>query len=607
MAQTEQDTAHTFHIPVMGTGFTIDTPLKVARFGISSVISLVDDVLIEQMRAFHSEREGQPYEAISNGAEDARARRITAYLDLVAKLLARQMTTLRQSPFELGSEICKYFEMLPGTSSVRAQYDAMLQNADAQERAQQQAALRRRIQPGRVDVNIMTKLNRTVYRSGAPLPPQYNDAMAALRGFANSELESALVLSAGFNPRVYGYASEFEDFYPDESGYSRKQIILKVSDYRSAAIQGMFLAKRGLWVSEYRIESGLNCGGHSFPSQGLLMGPILEEFRKRREELHEKLHAAYCKALNRKDRMSMAVPRDLRITVQGGIGTAEEQAFLFSQYGVDGTGWATPFMLAPDVVSMDEEHLRKLEAAGPDDVYLSDSSPICVPFWNLHNSASEELRRKRILADRPGSPCAKGCLVTNCEFTKLPICHASNTYQKHKLKQLEEQVDEPLRERLRGLVVQKSCICHDLGGVATLQNGIDPNAAPAICCGPNIVNFTRRTSLEELVGHIYGRLSITAPSDRPHMFVAELRIYIDHLRKDLEKRALGLPMRGADYYEQFKANLEESVAYYRELAAQFLDETRDRFLADLQMLYEELESVVVATTDPKPLPAEIPV
>ena len=40
---------HSFHIPVMGTGFTIDTPLKVARYGISSVISLVDDVLIEQV------------------------------------------------------------------------------------------------------------------------------------------------------------------------------------------------------------------------------------------------------------------------------------------------------------------------------------------------------------------------------------------------------------------------------------------------------------------------------------------------------------------------------------------------------------------------------
>ena len=37
---------HTFHNPVMGLAFTIDTPVKVARYGISSVISIVDDILL---------------------------------------------------------------------------------------------------------------------------------------------------------------------------------------------------------------------------------------------------------------------------------------------------------------------------------------------------------------------------------------------------------------------------------------------------------------------------------------------------------------------------------------------------------------------------------
>ena len=59
-------TVHTFHIPVMGTGFTIDTPLKVARFGIDSVIQIVDDVLIEQMRKVHSLAAGEPYEEITD-------------------------------------------------------------------------------------------------------------------------------------------------------------------------------------------------------------------------------------------------------------------------------------------------------------------------------------------------------------------------------------------------------------------------------------------------------------------------------------------------------------------------------------------------------------
>ena len=69
--------------------------------------------------------------------------------------------------------------------------------------------------------------------------------------------------SAGMNPRLYGYIADFDDFYPSRME-NKKKIVLKVSDYRSAIIQGKFLAKKGLWVSEYRIESGLNCGGHVF-------------------------------------------------------------------------------------------------------------------------------------------------------------------------------------------------------------------------------------------------------------------------------------------------------------------------------------------------------
>ena len=45
---------HTFHIPVMGLAFTIDSPIRVAHYGISSVVSITDDELIEKMNAFYS-------------------------------------------------------------------------------------------------------------------------------------------------------------------------------------------------------------------------------------------------------------------------------------------------------------------------------------------------------------------------------------------------------------------------------------------------------------------------------------------------------------------------------------------------------------------------
>ena len=74
---------HQFHIPVMGTAFTIDTPLKVARFGIASVVSLCDDELCETMREHYSHLFGLPFSFISKDSDDYRAKRITAYLDML--------------------------------------------------------------------------------------------------------------------------------------------------------------------------------------------------------------------------------------------------------------------------------------------------------------------------------------------------------------------------------------------------------------------------------------------------------------------------------------------------------------------------------------------
>jgi hypothetical protein len=275
---------HSFHIPVMGTGFTIDTPLKVARYGISSVISLVDDVLIEQVRKFHCDRLGEPFEPIGAGEDDARARRITAYLNLVDGIVRRQSLALQAAPFEDGSEITRYFRMLPD-SPLKTAYEEMLVAPDGPEKERRQALLRPLAVPGSIDVNIMTKLDSDAYRGGQKLPPECADAMAALRGFARSALSSAIIFSAGINQRLYRYAATFDDFFADESGHFKKTIILKVSDFHSAEVQGKFLAKRGLWVSEFRIESGLNCGGHAFATDGHLLGPVLEEFKQKRPEL----------------------------------------------------------------------------------------------------------------------------------------------------------------------------------------------------------------------------------------------------------------------------------------------------------------------------------
>ena len=582
--------AHTFHIPVMGTGFTIDTPLKVARYGISSSISLVDDVLIEQMRKFHCLNENEPYEEISNKSNDPRARRITAYLNLIDRLVKRQVKELQNSNFEKGSEITKYYELLPDDAPLKKRYLEMLAMSDGSEKNALQDMLRVSAVPGSIDVNIMTKLDRDQYAKGEKLPPIYGDAMSALRGFAESTLSASMVFSAGINKRLYRYIAEFKDFFPDQHGEIKKKIILKVSDHRSSEIQGRFLAKLGLWASEFRIESGLNCGGHAFASKGFLLGVVLEEFKQKKKELLEKLTPMYRKALSAKGEFEERSPKGFRITVQGGVGTADEHNFLLNHYGVDSVGWGTPFMLVPEATYMDDINLRRLQDASEKDVYLSDASPLGVPFWNLRTSSSEDARRKRIEDGKPGSPCPKGFVGFSTEFTKKPICLASRAYIKTKLEHLpgEDHSPEALAI-IKEKILAKACICHELGGNATVPTGIDPSAASAVCCGPGIVDFSKIATLQEMVDHIYGRLSLLTSSDRPHVFIKELGLYIDYLRKEIDNFPVGLASNSASFLQGMRENLFKGIDYYQTLSSQLIEDSREKFLTELKKMKVALE------------------
>ena len=115
-------TKHTFHIPVMGTGFTLDTPLKVSPYGMDSVVSIVDDVLIENLRKTYCEKFELPYQAITNKIEDFRAKRITSYLNLLQELAEKKFKQIKDSTMETGQEIKTYLNMLPDTSALKEKF-----------------------------------------------------------------------------------------------------------------------------------------------------------------------------------------------------------------------------------------------------------------------------------------------------------------------------------------------------------------------------------------------------------------------------------------------------------------------------------------------------
>ena len=576
----------------MGTGFTVDTPIRIAKLGISSVISIIDDMLIEQMRKHHAERVGEPYEEITRKSENSRVRRIREYLNLVHRIVDKDMDSLRKSPFEPGSDITRYYEMLPD-STLKKDYRKMLREKDTKIRKRMQTELRKKAVPGSIDVNIMTKIDRNGARGNEDLPKGQSDALLALKAFADSTLNSSVIFSAGLNPRLYAYIANFADFFPNKLGEIKKRITLKVSDFRSGAIQGKFLAKKGLWVSEFRIESGLNCGGHAFATKGNLMGPILEEFKEQRVALREKLFEIYTKTLKKFNKIVPSSPPEVSLTVQGGIGTNEERKFLHRRYKVDTTGWATPFLLVSEVTNLDDDHRNRLAEAGDDDVILSDASPLGLPFWVLKNSAAVEEQNRLIDIGKPGSDCPKGFLISNSEFTKHHICSASRNFMRRKLDSLGSNgTSKKVLARQKELVLAKACLCRDLSAMATQNFNVKRNGKILICCGPGIINYHKKSTLEEMVDHIYGRKSLLIDSYRPHMFIKELSLYIEYIRKEVEQYTLELSNRTPKYFREFKENIKDGIEYYKTIVEEFIEEQRERVLSDLDAFSEEIDAIL---------------
>lgn len=562
--------AHTFHIPVMGIAFTIDSPLKVARYGINSVISIGDDILMEKLRKFYCEKYAVSYDEISIETKDHRAERITAYLNLIDLLITKQFEEMFSQSVEGKNELIHHLNLLP-ESELKLHYLNLLQEKNI--KSEDLDALRNILKKGSIDVNIMTKLDKENYFKGEKLPIEYNDAHAALRGFANSNLNSSIVLSAGLNPRLYTYLTQFNDFYPNADGHFRKKVVLKVSDYRSAHIQGQFLAKKGIWVSEFRIESGLNCGGHAFATDGLLLGTILDEFNRNKSELINSLKDSFLKALEAKGRSTNSDQLTFKLSVQGGVGTSQEQDFLLKYYSIDSVGWGTPFLLVPEATTVDEGTLQKLINAQEKDLYRSDISPLGVPFNNLRGNSKDEQKEMNELKGRPGSSCPKNYLALNKEFSDEALCTASRKYQYLKLKELENQnFSTEEFESKYAKIVEKSCICVGLGTSALLVNGLDTKVegeGVSVCPGPNMAYFSQIATLKEMVDHIYGRVSLNLRKDRPNMFIKELELYIDYLLTKINESISECKIDSIKKLSTFSINLQEGINYYRGLRDQF--------------------------------------
>jgi hypothetical protein len=286
----------------------------------------------------------------------------------------------------------------------------------------------------------------------------------------------------------------------------------------------------------------------------------------------------------------------MKITVQGGIGTANEDAFLLDYYQADGTGWGSPFLLVPEATNVDEETLNQLATAEKDDYFLSNASPLGVPFNNFKKTSAEHQRVKRIDKNRPGSPCYKKFLTTNTEFSAIPICESSREYLHSKLKQIEASdlsVEE--KQAKSDFLTQRDCLCEGLGVSALLINDIHPAhnlKAVTICPGPNLAYFSGIFSMQQMVDHIYGRANLLNSLKRPNMFVNELLLYVDYYKKQLNVQIESLNASQLRSLKAFYTNLLAGIEYYKNLTTSFKNES-ERYIENMRQELAEIEDTIL--------------
>jgi len=77
------------------------------------------------------------------------------------------------------------------------------------------------------------------------------------------------------------------------------------------------------------------------------------------------------------------------------------------------------------------------------------------------------------------------------------------------------------------------------------------------------------------------------------MFIKELMIHIDFLKKEVAASLEGLTSRTHKKLCEVKVNLRNGIEYYQKLADKLLKEQQESFSENLELLIKKLECIVI--------------
>jgi hypothetical protein len=129
-------------------------------------------------------------------------------------------------------------------------------------------------------------------------------------------------------------------------------------------------------------------------------------------------------------------------------------------------------------------------------------------------------------------------------------------------------VDNPVQQKEYDRVTDKACLCVGLAASALNINNAATKAdgeGVLICPGPNMAYFSSIVSLKEMIDHIYGRSNLIKRNERPHMFIKELKLYIDYMKDKIAEMNLPVTKNQTKYFDAFQKNIFDGIEYYKHL------------------------------------------
>lgn len=80
------------------------------------------------------------------------------------------------------------------------------------------------------------------------------------------------------------------------------------------------------------------------------------------------------------------------------------------------------------------------------------------------------------------------------------------------------------------------------------------------------------------------------------MFIKELNLYIDYLQNDLQSQLKDITEKKKKQLSKFKLQLQDGIAYYKELFASSANQTSDLiqdWISDLSTSEEQLSNIAI--------------